>query len=107
MTNTINPQIEAMYKNILTEAVHLQQLTQRLSFRYLDIAFLAFDITADGNIDTKEYLKVMCKVTKHTGGLGRFDDCGTPAELLTAKYSGLMTYLFGAHRTKNSQKNPF
>ena len=49
----------------------------------------------------------MCKITKHTGGLARFDDCGTPAELLTAKYSGLMTYLFGAHRTKKFTKEAF
>lgn len=75
--------------------------------RYLDIAFLAFDITADGNIDTKEYLKVMGKISKHTGGLGRYDDCGSPAELLTCKYSGLMTYLFGKHRTKKFTKDAF
>ena len=75
--------------------------------RYLDIAFLAFDITADGNIDTKEYLKVMGKITKHTGGLGRYDDCGTPAELMSAKYSGLMTYLFGKNRTKKFTKEAY
>ena len=75
--------------------------------RYLDIAFLAFDITADGQIDTKEYLKVMSKITKHTGGLGRYDDCGTPEELITAKYSGLMSYLFGPYRTKKFTKDAF
>ena len=58
--------------------------------RYLDIAFLAFDVTADGNMAAKEYLKVLSKITKHTGGLGRYEDCGTPEELMKVKYSGLM-----------------
>ena len=75
--------------------------------RYLDIAFLAFDIMADGHINSKEYLKVLTKITKHTGGLGRYDDCGTPEELTMAKYSGLMNYLFGPHRRKKMTKDAF
>ena len=75
--------------------------------RYLDIAFLAFDITADGHVNANEYLKVMTKITKHTGGLGRFDDCGTPEELMRAKYSGLMNFLFGPQRRKKMTKDAF
>jgi len=75
--------------------------------RYLDVAFLAFDITADGMINPNEYLTVMTKITKHTGGLGRFDDCGTPEELMRAKYSGLMSFLFGPHRRKKMTKDAF
>merc|ERR1711894_786067 len=52
-------------------------------------------------------LKVLTKVTKHTGGLGRYDDCGTPEELTMAKYSGLMNYLFGPHRRKKMTKDAF
>ena len=75
--------------------------------RYLDIEFLAFDITADGNINSNEYLKVLTKITKHTGGLGRYDDCGTPEELTKANYSGLMNYLFGPKRRKKMTKDAF
>ena len=75
--------------------------------RHLDVAFLAFDIQADGRIHANEYLKVMNKITKHTGGLRRYDDCGTYEELFRAKYSGLMSYLFGQHRTKAMQKDKF
>jgi len=75
--------------------------------RYLDIAFLAFDIVADGHINANEYLKVMTKITKHTGGLGRFDDCGTPEELMREKYSGLMNFLFGPQRRKKMTKEAF
>ena len=66
-----------------------------IPLRYMDVAFLAFDIIADGNMHANEYLKVMTKITKHTGGLRRFDDCGTYEELIRNKYSGIMNYLFG------------
>jgi len=75
--------------------------------RYLDIAFLAFDITGDGEIEAKEFLKVMTKITKHTGGLGRYDDCGTPEELLNTDYSALMNYFFGKDRKKTMKKDTF
>lgn len=78
-----------------------------IPMRYLDIAFLAFDITADGHVNASEYLKVMTKITKHTGGLGRFDDCGTPEELMRTKYSGLMNFLFGTNRRKKMTKDAF
>jgi len=76
-------------------------------YRYLDIAFLAFDITGDGAIHAKEFLKVMTKITKHTGGLGRYDDCGTPEELLNTDYSALMNYFFGKDRKKTMKKDTF
>jgi len=75
--------------------------------RYLDIAFLAFDITGDEEIDAKEFLKVMIKITKHTGGLGRYDDCGTREELMKSGYSGLMNHFFGKDRKKSMKKDAF
>ena len=78
-----------------------------IPLRYMDVAFLAFDIIADGNMHANEYLKVMTKITKHTGGLRRFDDCGTYEELIRNKYSGIMNYLFGKTRNKAMQKDKF
>jgi len=75
--------------------------------RYLDIAFLAFDTTADGNVEAKEYLHVMTKITQHTGGSARYDDCGTSEELMKASYSGVMNYLFGKDRSKKMTKESF
>ena len=75
--------------------------------RYLDISFLAFDIIADGNIHANEYLKVLTRITKHTGGLRRYDECGTYEELIRTKYSGLMAYFFGPRRTKAVKKDKF
>ena len=65
------------------------------------------DIIADGNIHANEYLKIMTKITKHTGGLRRYDDCGTYEELIRAKYSGLMSFFFGPRRTKAMKKDRF
>ena len=78
-----------------------------IPLRYMDVAFLAFDIIADGNMHANEYLKVMTKISKHTGGLRRFDDCGTYEELIRNKYSGLMNYLFGNRRNKAMQRDKF
>ena len=78
-----------------------------IPLRYMDVAFLAFYIIADGNMHANEYLKVMTKITKHTGGLRRFDDCGTYEELIRNKYSGLMNHLFGKNRNKAMQRDKF
>ena len=39
--------------------------------------------------------------------MGRYDDCGTPEELLNTDYSALMNYFFGKDRKKTMKKDTF
>ena len=39
--------------------------------------------------------------------MGRYEDCGTPQELMAANYSGLMNYFFGKDRKKKVKKDAF
>ena len=41
------------------------------------------------------------------GGLARYEDCGTPEELMNEPYTGLMNYFFGKDRTKIVSKESF
>merc|ERR1712018_377437 len=57
--------------------------------RYMDIAFHCFDVSADGNVDAKEFVHVMASVTNYKGNSN---------DLLNDPSSGLMNYLFGNDR---------
>ena len=59
--------------------------------RYMDIAFHAFDVSADGNCEAKEFVHVMAAIAGFKG------DCHA---LLNDPKSGLMNYLFGKDRSK-------
>ena len=41
------------------------------------------------------------------GGMARFEDCGTPEELMKETYSGLMNYFFGEDRSSKVTKDRF
>ena len=41
------------------------------------------------------------------GGLARYEDCGTPEELMNEPYSWLMNYFFGKDRSKQVSKENF
>jgi len=59
--------------------------------RYMDIAFHCFDVSADGNVEAKEFAHVMASVTNYKGN---------PNDLLEQTHSGLFNYLFGEDRKK-------
>ncbi len=59
--------------------------------RYLDIAFHAFDVSADGNCEAKEFVHVMAAIAGYKGDTEK---------LVNDPKSGLMNYLFGKDRTK-------
>lgn len=59
--------------------------------RYMDIAFHCFDVSADGNVEAKEFVHVMASVTNYKGN---------PSDLMNDPNSGLLNYLFGKDRKK-------
>lgn len=59
--------------------------------RYLGIVFHCFDISADNNVEAKEFAHVMANVTNYKGN---------PDDLMKVKHSGLMNYLFGKDRKR-------
>jgi len=59
--------------------------------RYMDIAFHCFDVSADGNVEAKEFVHVMASVTNYKQN---------PDELMEDTHSGLVNYLFGKDRKK-------
>merc|ERR1712080_362862 len=66
--------------------------------RYMDIAFHAFDVSADGDIEAKEFIHVMSKIINHKG---------SPDELLEENHSGLISYLFGRDRQNSLRRADF
>jgi Ca2+-binding EF-hand superfamily protein len=66
--------------------------------RYMDIAFHAFDVSADGDIEAKEFIHVMAKIVNYKGN---------PDDLNNETHSGLVDYLFGADRSKSLKKEDF
>lgn len=54
--------------------------------RYVDMIFHAFDVSADGNIEAKEFIYILAKIANIKTD---------PEELLTSQKSGLVRYLFG------------
>ena len=54
--------------------------------RYVDMIFHAFDVSADGNVEAKEFIYILAKIANVKTD---------PEELLTSKKSGLVKYLFG------------
>lgn len=71
--------------------------------RYMDIAFYAFDIQANGVVEAKEFAQVMCNIINYR----QHQNIIEPKELLDEKQSGLMTYLFGKDRSQVLQKEDF
>jgi len=66
-------------------------------YRYMDIAFHFFDVSADGLVDAKEFAFVMAAVTNYKGD---------PLDLLEG-HSGLINYVFGKTRNKQMNKDMF
>jgi len=66
--------------------------------RYLDIGFHCFDVSADGNIEAKEFAHVMAAITDYKGNKDDLTKC---------EYSGLMNYLFGKNRDKEIDREKF
>jgi len=66
--------------------------------RYMDIAFHFFDVSADGQVEAKEFAFVMAAVTNYKGD---------PMDLVNEGNSGLINYLFGKSRTKALNKDKF
>merc|ERR1711953_817511 len=56
--------------------------------RYMDIGFHCFDVSADGNVEAKEFIHVMASVTNFKGDISEFE----------GSHSGLLNYLFGKDR---------
>merc|ERR1712141_486590 len=54
--------------------------------RYMDIAFHCFDVSADGNVEAKEFVHVMASVTNYNGDIREL--------MTTLTHSGLINYLF-------------
>merc|ERR1712001_338138 len=54
--------------------------------RYVDMIFHAFDVSADGNVEAKEFIYILAKIANVKTD---------PEELLTSQKSGLVKYLFG------------
>merc|ERR1719330_63597 len=54
--------------------------------RYVDMIFHAFDVSADGNVEAKEFIYILAKIANVKTD---------PEELLKSKKSGLVKYLFG------------
>jgi len=66
--------------------------------RYMDIGFHCFDVSADGNVEAKEFVHVMASVTNYKGDV---------ADLMNQEHSGLINYLFGKDRKKEINKEKF
>lgn len=66
--------------------------------RYMDIAFHAFDVSADGDIEAKEFIHVMSTIINHKGN---------PEELLEENHSGLINFLFGRDKKKSIHRADF
>jgi len=66
--------------------------------RYMDIGFHCFDVSADGNVEAKEFVHVMASVTNYKGDV---------SDLMDQKHSGLINYLFGKDRKKEINKEKF
>jgi len=66
--------------------------------RYIDIAFHAFDISADGIVEAREFIHVMAKIVGHKGD---------PDELLKETMSGLLPAFFGTDFKKQLRKEDF
>merc|ERR1712038_1604788 len=54
--------------------------------RYVDMISHAFDVSADGNVEAKEFIYILAKIANVKTD---------PEELLTSQKSGLVKYLFG------------
>merc|ERR1712018_231947 len=66
--------------------------------RYMDIGFHCFDVSADGNVEAKEFAHVMASVTNYKGDV---------SDLMNQEHSGLINYLFGKDRKKEINKEKF
>jgi Ca2+-binding EF-hand superfamily protein len=66
--------------------------------RYMDIAFHAFDVSADGDIEAKEFIHVMAKIVNYKGN---------PEDLLEHGHSGLIAFLFGDDLSKSIKREDF
>lgn len=66
--------------------------------RYMDIAFHAFDVSADGDIEAKEFIHVMAKIVNYKGN---------PDDLMNECHSGLVDYLFGKDKSIALKKEDF
>merc|ERR1711997_1395613 len=66
--------------------------------RYMDIGFHCFDVSADGNVEAKEFVHVMASVTNYKGDV---------SDLMNDEHSGLINYLFGKDRKKELTKETF
>merc|ERR1712183_969179 len=66
--------------------------------RYVDMIFHAFDVSADGNIEAKEFIYILAKIANVKTD---------PEELMKSQKSGLVRYLFGAKLDGELQKDTF
>merc|ERR1711890_92171 len=66
--------------------------------RYMDIAFHAFDVSADGDIEAKEFIHVMAKIVNYKGN---------PDDFMNECHSGLVDYLFGKDKSNSLKKEDF
>merc|ERR1719330_870429 len=66
--------------------------------RYMAIAFHAFDVSADGDVECREFIHVMAKIVNYKGN---------PQDLMNQTHSGLLTYLFGEDRKKSIKIEDF
>merc|ERR1712088_1289576 len=66
--------------------------------RYVDMIFHAFDVSADGNIEAKEFIYILAKIANVKTD---------PEELMKSQKSGLVRYLFGEKLDGELQKETF
>jgi len=66
--------------------------------RYVDMIFHAFDVSADGNIEAKEFIYILAKIANVKTD---------PEEMMKSRKSGLVKYLFGEQLDGELQKETF
>jgi len=66
--------------------------------RYVDMIFHAFDVSADGNIEAKEFIYILAKIANVKTD---------PEELIKSQKSGLVKFLFGEKLDGELQKETF
>jgi len=78
---------------------HFLLLLMSTPTRYLDIIFHGFDISADGNVEAKEFVYVLARISNVKTD---------PEELMkNAENSGLVKYLFGSDLSGSLKKDDF
>eukprot|EP00092_Neocalanus_flemingeri_P087776 GFUD01110835.1.p1 GENE.GFUD01110835.1~~GFUD01110835.1.p1 ORF type:complete len:434 (+),score=104.54 GFUD01110835.1:31-1332(+) len=86
-------------KGLLTYTdYHFLFLLMSTPRRYSDMVFHAFDVSADGNIEAKEFAYILAKIANVKTD---------PEELMKAESSGLIKYLFGDDLKGEINRNDF